>query len=396
MTTTPLPSTGAAVPTTSLDTVVIGAGQAGLATGYHLARKGRRFVILDANPSLGDNWRCHWDSLRLYSPAGRDALPGMKFPAEPDSFPGKDQVANYLETYAETFDLPVHTSTRVHRVTLLSKATSSMLLSKATSSVPSDDQYLVDCGAVRFVAHNVVVATGTFGRAPAVPEFAHELDPSILQLHSSEYHNPAQLQDGPVLVVGASHSGCDIAFEVADTHRTILCGRDTGQIPVPLESRRMHALFPVLWFVWGHVMSLRTPIGRKLRRHERLHGAPALRVKRADLTAAGVERVTDRMTGVRGGRALLGDDRIVDATNIVWCTGFHQDYSWIDLPVLGEDGWPLEQRGVVADAPGLYFVGLAFQSSFRSMLIGGAGADAQFVVQHLVTHRPEQVAMLPA
>lgn len=393
MTTTPLPSTGAAAQTDTahtadtVDTVIIGAGQAGLATGYHLARHGRRFVILDANPRLGDNWRCHWDSLRLYSPAGRDSLPGLKFPAEPDSFPGKDQVANYLETYAETFGLPVRTSTRVHRVTALPKTTSSM---------PSDDRYFVDCGAVQFVAHNVVVATGTFGRAPAVPDFAHELDPSILQLHSSEYRNPGQLQDGPVLVVGASHSGCDIAFEVASTHRTILCGRDTGQIPVPLESRRMRVLFPILWFVWGHVMSLRTPLGRKLRNHGRLHGAPALRVKRTDLTAAGVERVTDRMTGVRGGRAVLGDDRPVDATNIVWCTGFHQDYSWIDLPVIGEDGWPLEQRGVVPDAPGLYFTGLAFQSSFRSMLVGGAGADAQFVVQHLMTHRPERVAMLPA
>jgi putative flavoprotein involved in K+ transport len=287
-------------------------------------------------------------------------------------------VADYLETYAETFDLPVRTSALVHRISR------------------SDDGFLVECGTARFVARNVVVATGTFGRAPAVPDFAHELDPSVLQLHSSEYRNPQQLQDGPVLVVGASHSGCDIAFEVAGSHQTLLCGRDTGQIPVPLETRRMRMLFPVLWFVWGHVMSLRTPIGRKLRQHERLHGAPALRVKRKDLAAVGVERVIDRMTGVRGGRAVLGDDRVVDAANIIWCTGFHQDYSWIDLPVVGDDGWPHQQRGVGADAPGLYVTGLAFQSSFRSMLVGGAGADAKFVVEHLVEHRPERIAMLPA
>ncbi len=378
MTTTPLSPTNGLPRTETVDTVVIGSGQAGLSTGYHLSRAGRRFVILDANPRLGDNWRCHWDSLRLYSPAGLDGLPGMKFPAAPESFPGKEQVASYLESYAEAFDLPVRTSTRVHRVTR------------------SGDEFLVECGTVRFVARNVVVATGTFGRNPAVPEFAHELDPSILQLHSSEYRNPQQLQDGPVLVVGASHSGCDLAFEVAGTHPTILCGRDTGQIPVPLETRRMRMLFPLLWFVWGHVMSLRTPIGRKLREHERHHGAPALRVKRKDLAAAGVDRVTDRMTGVQEGRAVLGDGRVVDATNILWCTGFRQDYSWIDLPVIGDDGWPLEQRGVVADVPGLYFTGLAFQSSFRSMLVGGAGADAEFVVAHLVAHRPETVAMLPA
>lgn len=357
-----------------VDTVVIGAGQAGLSAGYFLARRGRNFVIVDAGARIGDNWRCHWDSLRLYSPAGYDSLPGTAFPAPKHSFPGKDEVADYLESYAERFHLPVRSATRVHRVS------------------KDGDHYTVDCTdaggrTVRLVARNVVVATGTFGRTPDIPDFASGLDPAIRQLHSSQYHNPLQLQDGPVLVVGASHSGGDIALEVGRTHPTVLCGRDTGQLPVRLASRRMHVLFPVLWFVAGRVLSLRTPIGRKFREEERSHGAPFLRVTRRDLAALGVERVTDRMTGVDDGRPVLGDGRVVDVENVLWCTGFRQDYSWIELPVIGADGWPLEERGVVPSAPGLYFTGLAFQSSFRSMLVGGAGADARTVVEHLVAHQ---------
>ncbi|MDQ4008066.1 MAG: NAD(P)/FAD-dependent oxidoreductase [Actinomycetota bacterium] len=361
--------------TERVDTVVIGAGQAGLATGYHLSQRGRECVILDANRRLGDNWRCHWDSMRLYSPAHLDGLPGMGFPAPRHSFPTKEEMADYLEAYAAEFDLPVRTGERVLRVAARGSG------------------YVVECDGVSFEAANVVVATGTFGRAPHVPAFAAQLDPEIVQLHSSEYHAPRQLRPGRVLVVGASHSGGDIALEVAQSHATILCGRDTGQIPVRLESRRMRMLFPVLWQIWGHVLSVRTPVGRKARSHARHHGAPLLRVKRSDLAAAGVERVTDRVTGVRGGLPVLGERRQADVTNVVWCTGFRHDFSWIDLPVIGEDGWPLESRGVVPTAPGLYFTGLSFQSSFRSMLVGGAGADAEHVVRHLDAHRPAAVAM---
>lgn len=353
-----------------VDTVVIGGGQAGLAAGYHLARRHRSFVILDANRRTGDNWRCHWDSLRLYSPANLDGLPGMGFPAPRHSYPTKDEVADYLEAYAAKFRLPVRTGTRVSRV------------------ARAGDGYVVDCNGVSFETRNVIVATGTFGRAPRVPAASAHLDPKIVQLHSSEYRNPAQLQPGPVLVVGASHSGGDIAMEVSGTHATILCGRDTGQIPVRLESRRMRILFPVLWQVWGHALSVRTPMGRKKRAEARFRGAPMLRVKRSDLADAGVERVTDRMSDVRGGHPVLGDDRQVEVANVIWCTGFRQDYSWIDVPAIGDDGWPFESRGVVAEAPGLYFTGLSFQSSFRSMLIGGVGADAEHVVRHLVAHRP--------
>ncbi|MGX7724442.1 flavin-containing monooxygenase [Rhodococcus sp. 5G237] len=349
-----------------IDTVVVGAGQAGLSAGYHLARRGRPFLIVDTYRRIGDNWRCHWDSLRLYSPAGYDGLPGMSFPGDPHRSPTKDELADYLESYASRFDLPVLGNTRVRRLS------------------HDGDRFALDCGDTRIEANNVIVATGTFGRTPRVPDFAFELDPGIVQLHSSEYHDPSQLRDGPVLVVGASHSGSEIAYELAASHPTILCGRDTGQLPVRVDSPAMRVLFPILWFAWGHVLSVRTPMGRRAREDERRHGAPLLRIRRRELAARGVTRITERVTGVAELRPALSDGRILDVTNIVWCTGFRQNYNWIDLQVLDTDGWPREERGVVPSVPGLYFTGLCFQSSFRSMLVGGAGADAEYVVRHLV------------
>ncbi|HEV3496682.1 MAG TPA: NAD(P)-binding domain-containing protein [Actinomycetes bacterium] len=354
-----------------VETVVIGAGQAGLATGYHLARRGREFVILDAYQRVGDNWRCHWDSLRLYSPARVTGLPGMRFPAPPSSFPTKDQMADYLETYAAAFDLPVRTGVRVTRL------------------AREDGGYLVTTDGPSFRCDNVVVASGTFGRTPYVPDFAGQLDPGIVQLHSSGYKGPAQLQPGGVLVVGASHSGGDIAYEAGMAgHPTVLSGRIHGQVPFDIEGRPAKVAFPVLFFAAKHVLTIRTPLGRKARPQARQHGGPLIRVKRADLVRAGVELAPARTVGVRDGLPVLDGGRVVEAANVVWCTGFRQDFTWIDLPVVGDDGWPLEARGVVASSPGLYFVGLAFQYAFASMLIGGAGRDAEHVVKHLCTHRP--------
>src|SRR6185369_11835362 len=209
------------------------------------------------------NWRCHWDSLRLYTPAKYDSLPGLTFPGEDWSFPGKDEVASYLESYAVHHDLPVRLSTRVERV---------------TSTPGGGFEVHVDGGVI--TCDNVVVATGTFGRTPYVPDAARDLDPAIRQLHSSDYKGPDQLRPGPVLVVGASHSGTDVAYEVAQTHPTTLCGRDCGQIPVRIDSRRARLAYPVLAFLWQHALTRRTPLGRKDMAEVRFHGGPMLRVKR--------------------------------------------------------------------------------------------------------------------
>ncbi len=366
--------------TTSIETVIIGAGQAGLSTGYHLQRRGRPFVILDASSRIGDNWRRQWDSLKLYSPAKYDSLPGLAFPAPRWSFPGKDQVGDYLESYARTFDLPVRLDTRV------------------VSLEADGDGYRVTTDRGTWHCDNVVVATGSFGRTPNVPAVAAGLDPSILQLHSSEYRRPGQLRDGTVLVVGASHSGCDIAYEVAETRPTILAGRDCGQIPPRLESRIMHVIFPMLVFAWRHVVTRRTPIGRKEMSAIRSHGGPMLRVKRSDLAERGVERVTARIEEVRDGRPVVdGEPR--DVATVVWATGFRQVFEWIRLPVFGEDGYPREMRGVVDDAPGLFFCGLSFQYAFASMVFAGVGRDAGFVADKItrrIADRSKRPAGLPA
>jgi putative flavoprotein involved in K+ transport len=352
-----------------VETVIIGAGQAGLATGYHLQRRGREFLILDGNRSVGDNWRQQWDSLVLYSPAKYDGLPGTPFPATPWSYPGKDEVADFLASYAARWRLPVRLNTRVRSVE------------------PASSGYVVTTDGATVSCDNVVVATGTFGRTPNVPDFAGELDRSTLQLHSSQYRRPEQLNDGPVLVVGASHSGTDIAYEVAQAHPTMLCGRDCGSIPFRPGTTPARLLFPFVVFAWRHVLTRRTPIGRKEMLEVRHHGAPMLRVKRSDLARRGVQRFEHRVVGVRDGRPQLADGTTLDARNVIWCTGFRQVLDWIRLPILREDGWPDEMRGVVPSAPGLYFCGLAFQYAFSSMVLPGVGRDAEYIARHIVARR---------
>lgn len=242
---------------------------------------------------------------------------------------------------------------------------------------------------------NAVVATGTFGSPYTPHELAAELDDGIVQLHSSAYKNPSQLAAGPVLVVGAAHSGADLAREVALAgHHTILCGRSTGAVPFKIEGAlARNVLWAVLPFVWNNLLTTSTPIGRRKQPKMRNHGGPLLRYKEKDVVAAGVERVLDRMTGVRDGQPVLGDDRVVSVANVVWCTGFRQDFGWIDLPIVGEDGWPLEHRGVVEAEPGLYFMGLAFQHSFSSTLVLGVDADSRYVTDHLIARMTRQESL---
>lgn len=357
--------------TQHIETLIIGAGQAGLSTGYHLRELGRPCLIVDGNDRVGDNWRRQWDTLRLYTPAKYSGLPGLPFPLDGWAFPHKDEVADYLESYALHWDLPVRMSTRIDLL-----------------EARPNGGYTATLGADTITCDNVVVATGTFGRTPYVPGFAGELDPGIRQLHSSEYRRPSQLQPGKVLVVGASHSGTDIAYEVAPTHETVLCGRDCGEIPVRLESRKFRAVFPVMAFAARRVLTRGTPIGRKMMDEVRAHGGPMLRVKRADLEERHVERVLSRVTGVYGGLPVLDGERVVDAANVIWCTGFKQVFDWIKLPVFGESGWPTEYRGVVDDAPGLYFCGLSFQYSFSSMVFLGIGRDAEYLARRITARAP--------
>jgi putative flavoprotein involved in K+ transport len=342
--------------------VVVGGGQGGLSVGHYLARRGIPFVILDANPRVGDSWRKRWDSLRLFSPAFYDGLPGLRFPASPGVKPTKDQMGNYLEAYASRFKLPVRSGVRVTR------------LSK------QGDHFLVESGDNQFEAEQVVIATGNYCR-PRIPPFASELDRGIVQLHSSQYRNLSQLAPGGVLVVGAGNSGAEIAMEAVKQHATWLAGKEPGHIPVRVDSLFGRFLFVHLIRALGHhVLNVDTPIGRKMRPRMLLRATPLVRVKPKDLLAAGVERVP-RVSGVERGLPQLEDGRVLEVQNVIWSTGFLPGLEWVDLPIFGMDGAPLHERGIVTSEPGLYFVGLHFQYSMTSDLINGVGRDAERVVE---------------
>lgn len=351
------------------DVVVIGAGQSGLAAAQQLARHGLDFIVLEANQRVGDQWRHRYESLRLYSPARYDALPGLPFPLAPHEFPTGRQMADYLESYAARLDLPVRTGIAVDGL----------------RAADAGDGFVLVAGDRTFEADQVVVAGGYFTRAH-VPEFASQLDPAIRQFHASEYHVPSQLADGPVLVVGLSHSGADLAMEaVTHGHSTMVSGSGHGQLPFSVDSRMGRVAWPLLRFVAWNLLTLKTPIGRKLAREIRSNGgAPLLRHRRGDLIKAGVDLVDARVMGVRDGLPLLADGRVLEVANVIWCTGFRPDYSWIDLPILDETGYPEQERGVATSVPGLYFLGVLFQFSFTSMLVVGAGRDAAYVVDRIV------------
>lgn len=348
-----------------IETVVIGGGQAGLSTGYYLKEQGRPFVILEANPRIGEQWRKHYDSLVLFTARKYDSLPGLAFPGDPHGFPGRDEVAAYLERYATHHELPVRTSVRVERV-----------------ARQGDGTFLVTLDGGEMSCDNVVVAVGKAGQ-PKAPGFADQLDPGVTQLHSAAYKWPGQIPPGPVLIVGASHSGADIALELAGTHAVTLVGRDTGQIPVRPDDRRARFLFPLFLFLWRHAMTRRTPLGRKMMPLLRSHGAPLLRVRTEDLLAAGVERRTGRVGRVQDGKAVLTDGTAVEARTVIWATGFGHRFDFIEGLPLTDEGWPDEYRGVVHGMPGLFFCGLIFQYSFASMVFPGIGRDAAYVARQV-------------
>lgn len=354
-----------------LGTVIIGGGQAGLAAGYHLKRRGLPFVILDANERVGDSWRKRWDSLRLFTPARYDGLPGKRFPAPGWSYPGKDEVAAFMGAYAQEFELPVRTGVRV----------------EGLRAAQGQGRFEVLHDGRRMLADNVVVATGAY-HVPKVPPFAGELDEGIVQLHSRAYRNPSQLQQGEVLVVGAGNSGAEIAVELARSHRVSLSGRDTGQEPAAAGTPGHRLVAPIFWFAATRVLTVGTPIGRKVRDTflNPPRGLPLGRVRRSDFAAAGIRRVP-RVAGVRGGHPVLADGTVLRPQNVVWCTGYDMRYEWIELPVSYRAGLPVARRGVVASCPGLYFLGLPFLHSLSSVLLGGVGRDAGHVVAHIASER---------
>jgi putative flavoprotein involved in K+ transport len=345
------------------DAIVIGAGQAGLATGHHLARHDVDFVIVDGDTRVGDGWRRRWDSLRLFTPAQYSGLPGMPFPAPPAHLPDKDEVADYLERYAGRFDLPVRNGMRVETVRR------------------DADMFVVHAGGRRLEARSVVIATGPYQR-PGVPSVAAQLDPAIRQLHSSAYRNPFALPEGPVLVVGVGNSGAQIAMEVARYRPTWLAGREKGRLPRRALGRDVYD------WIWPAIsrLGVDTRVGRRLR--ARTHGGdPLVGITAHDIAAAGVRRV-GRLTAARDGLPVC-EGEVVRPATIIWCTGFLPDFGWIELPVTDAAGHPRHRRGIACDVDGLFWVGLRWQYRLTSALLGGVGEDAQFIAERVAARGVE-------
>lgn len=354
------------------EVIVIGGGQAGLSVGYHLQREGVPFVILDARHRIGDAWRERWDSLRLFTPRRFDGLDGMRFPGAANDFPTKDEMADYLESYATHFHLPVRTGVRVEQLSR------------------DGDRYVVSAGGRRLEARQVVVAMSSYQRA-VTPAFAAELDPAITQLHSADYRRPSQLPQGDILLVGAGNSGAEIAIELARAGRRVwISGRDVGQVPFPVRNAMVRRfVLPIVFrIVFHRVLTTATPIGRKVRPTMISGGLPLIRTRRGDLAAAGVTRVP-RMEGVRDGYPLLADGSVRRVSGVVWCTGYDMGQSWIDLPVFDQRGEPIQERGVVPNQPGLYFVGPHFLYSASSTMIHGIGRDARHVAKRIALVRSQ-------
>ncbi len=360
--------------TQRVETVVIGGGQAGLSVGYFLARQGRRFTILDANQRVGDAWRNRWDSLRLFTPARYCGLAGMPFPGPPHAFPSKDEMAAYLESYASHFSLPVRNNVKVDGV------------------ARRGDRYLVTAGEQRIEADHVVIAMSRY-QAPKLPRLSLELRPDLVQLHSLAYRNPRQLQEGAVLIVGAGNSGADIALDVARSHKTWLAGRNTGQVPFRIGGLAARLFLQRIIFrvVFHRILTNNTRWGRQAKPKVLAQGGPLIRVREEDLKAAGVERVP-RVVGTHDGSPLLEDGRILSVSNVIWCTGYEANFSWIRLPIFEDNGMPKHESGVALGEPGIYFVGLPFISAFSSTMIHGLERDAQHVVsviEQRVRARPQ-------
>lgn len=339
------------------EVIVIGGGQAGLAMGYHLARRGIDFVILDAAARVGDAWRNRWDSLRLFTPARYSSLPGMAFPGDPDRYPGKDEAADYLEAYATRFDLPVRTGER------------------ALALRRGADGWTAETATARYEAPQVVVATGPFQR-PAVPALGRDLPEKVVQVHSASYRNPAQLPDGDVLVVGAGNSGVQIAEELSATHRVHLAvGGRMPQLPQRVLGK---SLF--WWLETTGVMNVTVDslLGRRLSRTDTLIGKGPRMLLDVRLHGRAVEVRADAVLTAGGGR--------VSPASVVWATGFRSDFGWIEAPVLGARGIAVHHRGVTS-TPGLYFLGLSWLHTRGSALIGWVGRDAAFLATTIASRQ---------
>jgi putative flavoprotein involved in K+ transport len=334
-----------------LEVIVVGAGQAGLAIGFFLARQGRRFLILEAADSVGAAWQDRWDSLALFTPRRYDALPGLAFPGDPDGYPTRDEVVSYLRAYAETYQLPVIFDSAVRSLT------------------PIDDGFQLEYNGRTVTADQVVVATGPF-QLPLIPALAGQLSTEVVQMHSTGYRHPRDIPAGTVLVVGGGNTGFQIATELTGTHSVHL-SVGSRQTPLPQKIWRRDLFW---WLTKTGLlnMTVDSRLGRRLRTRETLIGSSPRQLRRL-----GVD-LHPRAVSASPNTVSFADDTQLRVDAVVWSTGYQPDYSWIEAPVLDAEGRVRHHKGVT-DLPGLYFLGLSWQHTRGSALLGWVKDDAEYI-----------------
>jgi putative flavoprotein involved in K+ transport len=342
----------------TFEVLVIGAGQAGLAIGSFLKQQGRRFVILDSAGSIGAAWRTRWESLTLFTPRRYSGLPRLSFPGDPEGYPTRDEVIAYLEQYAQTFDLPIELNSKVGRLR------------------SDDGRFLLEVNGRTITADQVVVATGPF-QMPFVPEFASRLASEVFQVHSTEYRKPGDVPEGTVLVVGGGNTGFQIAKELAATHKVHLA---VGSRQTPLPQRFLgRDLFWWLTKTGVLTKTVESRLGRKLRHRDTLIGSSPRELRQR----YGVE-LKPRAADASGRMVRMEDGSQLEVDGLIWATGYRPDYAWIELPVFDPDGRLRHRRGIT-DVPGLYFLGLTWQHTRGSALIGWVKDDAAFIADQIKT-----------
>lgn len=349
-----------------LEVIIIGAGQAGLALGYYLQQRDLRFLILDGAAEVGASWRNRWDSLRLFTPSQHDTLPALPFPKPAGTFPNKGEVADYLKHYAETFDLPLCLGNRV------------------VSLRREDGAYLVQTETDSFNAEQVVVATGPF-QQPFVPELSHDLATDVVQLHSADYRNPNSLPSGEVLVVGAGNSGLQIAEELAASRKVYLSqGRILPIVPKRILGRSL--------FWWIEILGLmKVPANSVLGQYMKKRDEVVIGTRPDKLLRSGQLVLLPRAVRAEEKMVSFADGQTLKVRTVIWATGYRPNYDWLELPILDDQGQPVQQRGVTS-APGLYFLGLRWQHTTGSALLGWVKRDAAFIAEQIQQMRRSKEA----
>jgi putative flavoprotein involved in K+ transport len=342
------------------DVIVIGGGQAGLAMGYYLKKTSQNFIILDNNEKTGDVWRKRYESLVLFTPRSYSALPGLALTGDPEGFPTKDEIVNYLERYARHFDLPIQHNCHVQKIH------------------QENNQFTIETKNSRLTAEKVVIATGPF-HTPSIPPFAAQLPDHIVQLHSSEYKKPAQLKEGAVLVVGGGNSGAQIAVELSEHHETYLSvGQKLRFLPLTVVGKSIFWCFDKLGLLKADRNSR---IGKKVQSQpDPIFGSELKeKLKNNRITLKG------RTKSIKNNEIEFEDSTTITVSNVIWATGFKQDYSWIEIPNLLDDDGKIKHNRGVTDIEGLYFLGLPWQHRRGSALLLGVGDDAEFLYQKITS-----------